>query len=148
MSFNERERYEEIKEAFQVFDKDNDGFITIKELATVMRSLGHNPTETELLDLIQQYDRDGSGTIDFAEFFELMTKKMKDVELEEELIETFKVLDRDGNGLLSGHELKAVLGVVGIVLTDAEIDDLIKQADIDCDGVINYQEFVKMMSAK
>jgi calmodulin len=143
-----QDKINEIKEAFQVFDKDSDGFITIKELATVMRSLGHNPTESELQDMIKQYDKDESGTIDFAEFFELMTNKMLESQIEEELIETFRVFDRDGNGLLSGQELKYVMAVVGEILTDQEIDELIKQADIDGDGFINYQEFVKMMTAK
>ena len=141
---DENTRFQDIKEAFNVFDKDNDGFITIKELGTVMRSLGHNPTEMELQDMIKLYDKDESGTIDFPEFLDLMTTKMKETELEEQLIETFKVFDRDGNGLLSGQELK----YVGEVLTDTEVDELIKQADVDGDGFINYQEFVKMMTAK
>jgi calmodulin len=145
---DENTRFQEIKEAFNVFDKDNDGFITIKELGTVMRSLGHNPTEMELQDMIKLYDKDESGTIDFPEFLDLMTTKMKETELEEQLIETFKVFDRDGNGLLSGQELKYVMAVVGEVLTDTEVDELIKQADVDGDGFINYQEFVKMMTAK
>ena len=106
---DENTRFQEIKEAFNVFDKDNDGFITIKELGTVMRSLGHNPTEMELQDMIKLYDKDESGTIDFPEFLDLMTTKMKETELEEQLIETFKVFDRDGNGLLSGQELKYVM---------------------------------------
>lgn len=141
-------KFQEIKEAFNVFDKDNDGFITIKELGTIMRSLGHNPTETELEEMIKLYDKDESGTIDFSEFLDLMTNKMKETELEEQLIETFKVFDRDGNGLLSGTELKYVMAVVGESLTDQEVDELIKQADVDGDGFINYQEFVKMMTAK
>jgi len=113
-----------------------------------MRSLGHNPTETELQEMIRIYDKDESGTIDFAEFFELMISKMRETELEEELIETFKVFDRDGNGLLSGQELKYVMKAVDEILSEQEIDELIKQADIDGDGYINYQEFVKMMTAK
>lgn len=141
-------KFQEIKEAFNVFDKDNDGFITSKELGTVMRSLGHNPTEAELQEMIKLYDKDESGTIDFPEFLDLMTNKMKETELEEQLIETFKVFDRDGNGLLSGQELKYVMAVVGEALTDVEVDELIKQADIDGDGFINYQEFVRMMTAK
>ena len=44
----EKEKNLEFKEAFNVFDKDCDGFITTDELATVMRSLGHNPTKEEL----------------------------------------------------------------------------------------------------
>lgn len=47
------------------------------ELGTVMRSLGQNPTESELQDMINEVDADGNGTIDFPEFLMLMARKMK-----------------------------------------------------------------------
>jgi Ca2+-binding EF-hand superfamily protein len=53
------------------------GTITTKELGTVMRSLGQNPTEGELQDMINEVDADGNGTIDFPEFLNLMARKMK-----------------------------------------------------------------------
>jgi len=52
-------RCAEFKEAFSLFDKDGDGTITTKELGTVMRSLGQNPTEAELQDMINEVDADG-----------------------------------------------------------------------------------------
>ena len=51
--------FSEFKEAFSLFDKDGDGTITTKELGTVMRSLGQNPTEAELQDMINEVDADG-----------------------------------------------------------------------------------------
>ena len=54
----------EFKEAFSLFDKDGDGTITTKELGTVMRSLGQNPTEAELQDMINEVDADGQYTIE------------------------------------------------------------------------------------
>ena len=69
------EQISEFKEAFSLFDKDGDGTITTKELGTVMRSLGQNPTEAELQDMINEVDQDGSGTIDFPKFLTLMTKR-------------------------------------------------------------------------
>lgn len=53
----------EFKEAFSLFDKDGDGTITTKELGTVMRSLGQNPTEAELQDMINEVDADGENAI-------------------------------------------------------------------------------------
>ena len=88
------EQIAEFKEAFSLFDKDGDGTITTKELGTVMRSLGQNPTEAELQDMINEVDADGNGTIDFPEFLSLMARKMKDTDTEEELIEAFKVSAR------------------------------------------------------
>ena len=46
----------------------------------VMRSLGQNPTEAELQDMINEVDADGNGTIDFPEFLTMMARKMKDTD--------------------------------------------------------------------
>ncbi len=51
--------FPEYKKAFEIFDKDGDGSIATKELGYVMRSLGQNPTESELLDIINKADIDG-----------------------------------------------------------------------------------------
>merc|ERR1712241_1052620 len=142
------EQIAEFKEAFSLFDKDGDGTITTKELGIVMRSLGQNPTEAELHDMINEVDADGNGTIDFAEFLSLMSRKVKDADSEEELMDAFKVFDKDGNGYISSAELRHVMTNLGEKLTDEEVEEMIREADVDGDGQINYEEFVKMMMAK
>lgn len=62
------EQLNEFKETFSLFDRDGDGTISTKELGTVMRALGQNPTESELQDMINEVDADGNGTLDFTEF--------------------------------------------------------------------------------
>jgi len=76
------EQIAEFKEAFSLFDKDGDGTITTKELGTVMRSLGQNPTEAELQDMINEVDEmireadiDGDGQVNYEEFVTMMTSK-------------------------------------------------------------------------
>jgi len=142
------EQISEFKEAFSLFDKDGDGCITTTELGTVMRSLGQNPTEAELRDMIDEVDADRNGTIDFAEFLNLMARKMKDTDSEEELREAFKVFDKDQNGFISAAELRHVMTNLGEKLTDEEVEEMIREADIDGDGQVNYEEFVRMMLAK
>ncbi|KAK1793083.1 hypothetical protein P4O66_011492 [Electrophorus voltai] len=142
------EQIAEFKEAFSLFDKDGDGTITTKELGTVMRSLGQNPTDAELQDMINEVDADGNGTIDFPEFLTMMARKMKDTDSEEEIREAFRVFDKDGNGYISAAELRHVMTNLGEKLTDEEVDEMIREADIDGDGQVNYEEFVQMMTAK
>ena len=139
------EQISEFKEAFSLFDMDGDGTITTKELGKVMRSLGQNPSEADLQDMINEVDSDGNGTIDFPEFLTMMARKMKDTDSEEEIKEAFKVFDKDGNGFISAAELSHVMTHLGETLSDDEVAEMIREADIDGDGQINYDEFVKMM---
>lgn len=78
-----------------------------------MRSLGQNPSQAELEDMINEVDADGNGTIDFPEFLTMMARKMRDTDSEEEIKEAFKVFDKDGNGYISAAELRHVMTNLG-----------------------------------
>ncbi|CAG2172353.1 unnamed protein product, partial [Oppiella nova] len=132
------EQVAEFKEAFMLFDKDLDGRITATELGIVMRSLGQRPTDIELKNMVTMVDQDGNGTIEFNEFLNLMSKKMKETDKEEELREAFRVFDRNGDGFISASELRHVMTNLGEKLTDEEVEDMIREADLDGDGLVNY----------
>jgi len=146
---------------------DGNGEITTAELGTALRTLGQSLTEAELRAMICEFDTDGNGVIDFQEFLAMMARKMRDNEGEEEIKEAFKTFDRDGNGYISARELKSVMALqgkgahsgllwatymrrslthlLGEQLTDTEVDEMIREADVDGDGQINYQEFVRVI---
>lgn len=136
------------KDAFTLFCVDEDGSICSKELGLILKSLGQNPTNAELQDMINEVDADGSGRLDFPEFLLMMANQVRQTESEEEIRESFRVFDKDGNGFISTHELRHVLNNLGEKLNDLEIEEIICDIDIDGDGQINYQEFFTMMTAK
>ena len=94
-------------------DLDGDGVITTKELGIVMRSLGQNPTESELQDMINEVDADGNGTINFPEFLKMMARQIGQVENEEDIKRAFKFFDQDGNGFITAVELENVMKSMG-----------------------------------
>ena len=139
------EQIGEWKEAFSLFDQNGDGNITASELGTVMRSLGQDPTEAELSDMINDVDTDGNGTIDLAEFIAMMARKLKDDDAQKEIKEAFRVFDKNSDGLISASELRLALSSLGEEVTEKEAEDMIRDADVNGDGFVDYQEFVKMM---
>lgn len=114
----------------------------------MMRTLDQNPSEGELIDMINEVDADENGTIDFQEFLNLMSLKMKDKNSAEQLKDAFKVFDKDQNGFISADELRRVMMNLGEKLSKEDTDEMIREADIDGDGQINYEEFVKIMMAR
>lgn len=70
---------------------------------------------------------------------------MKDTDSEEEILEAFRVFDRDNKGYISSSELIHVMSNLGEKLTDEEMDEMIKEADFDDDGKINYDDFCRKM---
>lgn len=63
---------EEIEEAFKVFDKDGNGYISAAELRHVMTSLGEKLSEEEVDEMIREADVDGDGQINYQEFVKMM----------------------------------------------------------------------------
>ena len=113
-----------------------------------MKSLGHNPTEDELQDIINKVDTDGNGTIEFSEFCARMVKKIKDknTSIDDEIRQSFDLFDLDGNGYITKFELTHVMASLGEELTEQEIDEMMSDADTDGDGRLNHTEFVDFCS--
>nr|ACD11814.1 hypothetical protein [Isometrus maculatus] len=64
---------QELREAFRLYDKEGNGYINVSDLRQILRALDDKLTEDELDEMIAEIDTDGSGTVDFEEFMEMMT---------------------------------------------------------------------------
>lgn len=95
--------------------------------------------------MIHDVDADGSGTVEFSEFAALMKKLDDGGDDTEALKEAFDAFDTDGNGFISISELGKLMENLGAKMTDAELQLVLKDADHDGDGQINFDEFCKLM---
>eukprot|EP01120_Amphizonella_sp_Union-15-10_P003703 TRINITY_DN14118_c0_g1_i1.p1 TRINITY_DN14118_c0_g1~~TRINITY_DN14118_c0_g1_i1.p1 ORF type:complete len:153 (-),score=43.97 TRINITY_DN14118_c0_g1_i1:118-576(-) len=139
------EQIAEFKEAFSLFDKDGDGAITKKELRTVLHSLGQNPTEEELSEMIKEVDTDGNGAIDVDEFLMMMAKQMKNADSEEDIKHAFSVFNK--NGKISVNEMRYVMTNLGQKLTEDEMEEILGVLPIE-DDQINFEDLVNLMLSK
>ena len=68
-----------------------------------------------------------------------------DLDQTAEIREAFRIFDRDGNGFIDSKELKHIVTQMGQVLTNAEADEFMLEADLNGDGKLDFDEFMQMM---
>ncbi|XP_043711073.1 caltractin-like [Telopea speciosissima] len=140
-----QQKRQEIKEAFELFDTDGSGTIDAKELNVAMRSLGFEMTDEQINQMIADVDKDGSGAIDFDEFVHMMNAKIGERDTKEELMKAFRIIDQDNNGKISASDIQRIAKDLGEKFSDREIQNMIDEADLDRDGEINADEFIRVM---
>ncbi|NXK83047.1 CETN2 protein, partial [Amazona guildingii] len=138
------EQKRDIREAFDLFDTDGTGYVDVKELKEVMRTLGYEPRREEIKKMVSDIDKGGTGKISFSGFLTVITQKM--VYSEEEILKVFKLFDDDETGKISLKNLKRVARELGENLTDEELQEMIDEVDGDGDGQVNEQEFLSFMN--
>ncbi|CAA0822558.1 Calcium-dependent protein kinase 2 [Striga hermonthica] len=131
-----------LKEMFKMIDTDNSGYITFEELKAGLKRYGSNLNESEIHDLMNAADVDNSGTIDYGEFI-AATLHLNKIEKEDHLFRAFSYFDKDGSGYITQDELQKAFQEFGI--EDSHLEEVIREADQDNDGRIDYNEFVAMM---
>ena len=117
----------------------------LQELEVIMRSLGQNPSPMLLQTLMRDADSDKSGELDFPEFLNLMIEQMSEKPTDADLREAFRVFDKDQSGFLTIDELRFMMSELGEKFSVLEVDEMLKEADLNNDGKINYDELVKML---
>nr|AHA51331.1 EF-hand_1 domain-containing protein [Charistephane fugiens] len=145
MSCVSADQMDQFTEAFETFDVDDDGSISSKELRVVLNSLGVEPTEDVLKEILSEVDADGNGMVDVHEFLVFMASRTLYKDEDQNIRDAFKQFDKDGNGYIDRDELRSLMITLGEKLTDEEIDEMMQEADFDRDGKISYQEFYIMM---
>nr|CAA76405.1 calmodulin [Geodia cydonium] len=138
----------EFRDAFSLFDKQGDGKIDSDQVGDVLLALILNPTEAEVKKIVQEIDPDGRVRVSFEEFLPIYNSVSgkKEQGSMEDFREGLKVFDKEGNGFINSAELRHVLTSLGEKLNDEEVDQLLQGIEIDSQGQVNYEDFVKMVT--
>uniref|UniRef100_A0ABI7ZUQ2 Myosin light polypeptide 6 n=1 Tax=Felis catus TaxID=9685 RepID=A0ABI7ZUQ2_FELCA len=169
IEFN-KDQLEEFKEAFELFDRVGDGKILYGQCGDVMRALGQNPTNAEVLKILYSQcgdvmralgqnptnaevlkvlgnpksDEMNVKVLDFEHFLPMLqtVAKNKDQGTYEDYVEGLRVFDKEGNGTVMGAEIRHVLVTLGEKMTEEEVEMLVAGHE-DSNGCINYEAFVR-----
>merc|ERR1711910_80486 len=122
-----------LKVCFDLFDTKKQEFLSGDDLGEIMRAMGFRPTEEELADLLHEVDEDGSGEIEFGEFYQLCaTFLVEDPDMEtmkRELKDAFRVYDKEGLGYITTDTLRGLISELLAPLTDEELEGILEELD-------------------
>jgi centrin-1 len=142
----DEEQTEELREAFNLFDTEHSGTIDARELKAALRALGFDQIKKEdVRRMLSDVGKDPTQPIDFNDFCEMMRGRMPDKNSRGEIDKVFALFDEDETGKISFRNLKRIAAELGESLTDEELQEMIEEADRDGDGLINMDEFYRVM---
>jgi calmodulin len=140
------DKIQEYQEAFDMFDKDKRGTISVSEISKIMKNFGYPLSKKEIESMIASINTSGTGELTFEEFVTLMEKQtsMIDETDEDAVLRAFKAFDKDHDGKITNFEFRYILSQLGLddKFTNEEVDYLFKECDLDNDGILNYQDFI------
>merc|ERR1711868_308910 len=112
-----QDQIQEFKEAFNMIDQNRDGFIDKEDLHDMLASLGKDPTDKYLEDMMKE----APGPINFTMFLTMFSEKLNE------------------------EYLRELLTTMGDRFNDEQVDDMFREAPIDSAGDFDYGEFVKIL---
>lgn len=136
------EQLQEFREAFSLFDRDADGKLDGVDLGSFLRALGRNPTESLLRSIISDFN---GSSLTFPDCLTILAKvpAVDPAQLEQDLRAAFRVFDKDGSGRIASAELKHIVTSLGERMTEKEAEEMLKTADPEGKGYVDYDRFIQ-----
>ncbi|XP_076820890.1 calmodulin-like protein 4 isoform X2 [Clavelina lepadiformis] len=136
----------DLRDCFNLYDKQHNGRILCSDLITVMRSLGASPTLRELKLHLQELKKGKTDYLDFSQFLKIWQKQMSKENITNEITEALKLTDDSNKGLIAASELRRILMNTGEKLSHKEVDQIFRAANVRNNGYIKYKDFVTMVT--
>lgn len=144
--FLSAEQNARFRECFELYDKKHINQIKGMDLVTCMRSLGYSPTIWEGQKYLKNYDKGFRDYISFDQFLEIMNKHLNQENPAKEVQKAFKLSDKMNRGFIGAQELAHILMHTGERLTHREVAQMFKSANIQANGYVRYDDFIRMLT--
>ncbi|XP_058165381.1 dynein regulatory complex protein 8 isoform X3 [Dasypus novemcinctus] len=144
------EFHKKIRDAFEVFDHESNNTVDVREIGTIIRSLGCCPSEGELHDLIAEVEEEEpTGYIRLEKFLPVMTEILLERKYrpipEDSLLRAFEVLDPAKRGFLTKEELIKYMTEEGEPFSQEEMEEMLSAAIDPESNSIHYKDYIAMM---
>ncbi|XP_006814321.1 uncharacterized protein LOC102804730 [Saccoglossus kowalevskii] len=137
---------QDLKLVFDTFDRDHKGCIDSDDLRRAMRALGFKLTPRELDEMIADLDNDQKGLVTFNDFLEFIVNKQGNArDIYDEIVQGFNMIDTDGKGHVTFDDIRTSSDEHGLWYSDVMIREMIHEADLNGDHVIDKEEFINIM---
>jgi Ca2+-binding EF-hand superfamily protein len=139
-SMFQQSQIQEFKEAFTLIDNDRDGVISDQDLKAIFSSVGREPSENELKEMLKECP----GQLNFTAFLTLFGEKMHGTDPESTLRSAFAMFDREGKGFIPEDYLKDLLTNTGDQFKENELKAMWKEAPVS-GGLFDYNAYVTLI---
>ncbi|XP_054485942.2 dynein regulatory complex protein 8 isoform X2 [Agelaius phoeniceus] len=135
-----------ITEAFEVFDRESNKTVDVREIGCIVRSLGCFPTEAEVQELLEKIEvEEPGGFVHLEHFLPVMTKVLLDRRFrpipEDVILHAFEALDENKCGYITKDDLVKHLTKEGEPFTQEEMEDMLAVAPDPVTDTLHYRDY-------
>ncbi|KAL9965781.1 hypothetical protein ACROYT_G029626 [Oculina patagonica] len=148
MAQTSNQRQVNFRAIFRKYDKDTDGFISVKDLINVFKELGEEINDEELKEYLRNtgLNQRPNTMVSFENFQRLSKQILRETNRERRLKRVFQEFDVEKKGYIEAQGIKRVLRRLNIDHTESDIDLMIKMADTKGDERVDYDEFIQIFT--
>eukprot|EP00440_Ansanella_granifera_P010993 gb/GFBE01011923.1/.p1 GENE.gb/GFBE01011923.1/~~gb/GFBE01011923.1/.p1 ORF type:complete len:167 (+),score=62.21 gb/GFBE01011923.1/:1-501(+) len=136
------EQHEKVVDNFKLLDQSKTGRLNAQQVGILFRAFGQNPTDEELAEMLRPIPQVGLDVEGFIRFFR---QNYKQPTTEETLLKAFAVFDLEDTGIMNRDKFKEMLTSLGEPMPEAEVDAILKEADVDDKGLFDYKALAKRL---
>ena len=137
---------EDLKDTFKLLDGDNDNLVTVKEIGLLVKTLNHMIKDDDIKELSKELNQDELTLNMFESFWKLKLSDGSNYQNLNDYDTLFSFFDTDRNELIDARDLIEGLEKLGLDITPDEADEMILEADLDGDRLLNINDFSRMIS--